>query len=113
MQVILATHTEDRIKEIAEQADRILEITNRAITTTATTEAKEPSLAEEIKKIKIQVNKLSKQFKRRGRSQNRFHNTSKDSEESDICYFHRGFGSKTKKYQKPCAYETENKEGSC
>lgn len=67
MQIILATRTEDRIEEVTEQADRIPEVTNRTVTSAATTETKEPSLAEKIKKLKLQVTQLSKQLRQRER----------------------------------------------
>ncbi|KMQ83871.1 hypothetical protein RF55_18896 [Lasius niger] len=67
IQVILATRTEDRLEDIAEQADRIAEVTSRATVaaTTATTSTSTSSSTweDQIKLLTQQVAKLTQQVK--------------------------------------------------
>ncbi|XP_025271368.1 uncharacterized protein LOC112639983 [Camponotus floridanus] len=122
MQIILTTRSEDRLEEVAEQADRIAEVTNRSIAATTNSTTEKQTLEEQIKKLTEQVAKLSRrQFNRsrsrsrnwspRRRSQSKSQNqTSQEDEET--CYYHRRFGNKVNKCQQPCKFKKENEEES-
>jgi len=118
MQVILATRPDDRLDEVAEQADRIAEVTSRSVVAATNSSTKTQSLEEQIKKLTQQIEKLKHNRSRsryinwtaRNRSKSRSQNRAiKNSEE--IYFYHRRFGEKANKCQ-PCKYKKENEDGS-
>lgn len=121
-QAILATRSEDRLEDIARQADQIIEITNR--TTVAAAAAAPATLEEQIKALTRQVERLTTQAReQRSRSRDRSRNRkTKDRTSSQTrrhtgtddgqCFYHYRFGEKAKKCRQPCSYKKENTEGS-
>ncbi|XP_025267510.1 uncharacterized protein LOC112639004 [Camponotus floridanus] len=122
MQVILTTRTEDRLEEVAEQADRIAEVTSRSVAATTNSTTEKQTLEDQIKKLTEQIAKLnnrqfyrsksrSKNWSPRRRSQSRSQSRT-NQENEEICYYHRRFGSKANKCQQPCKFKKENEEES-
>ncbi|XP_070166118.1 uncharacterized protein [Polyergus mexicanus] len=123
-QVILATRTEDRLEEVAEQADRITEVTSRMTVAAAT--ATQPSIEAQIKALTQQVEMLSAQIRaRHSRSRSRARDQAprersasrvpkrRDANNNDgQCFFHQRFGAEAKKCRQPCTYKKENTGGS-
>jgi predicted unusual protein kinase regulating ubiquinone biosynthesis (AarF/ABC1/UbiB family) len=117
MQVILATRTEDRLTEVANQADRIHEVTSTTVTTVAaastTAENSPKSLETQIAELAKQVATLTTKitrFKNTERSRSRSRSRSRTRDKT--CYYHRRFGSEAKKCSKPCDFKKEkNEEG--
>lgn len=125
MQVSLATRAEDRLDEVAEQADRILEISGRTTVAAASSVlSKNPggsgNMEKQIRKLTKQVAALTASLGRleswRGRSRERSRtggrgrSKSRDTEDG-VCFYHGRFRDKATKCTKPCAYKPENKEG--
>jgi len=136
MQAILATRMEDKLEEVAEQADRIHEIGNRAvvaaITPKATQAPQQPStsqtaaeaqvlmLSKQIAALTVQMAKLTEDWNKekarnrarsRSRSRHRFRPRSRTPRNDGVCYYHRRFGQDAKKCTHPCTYK-ENDKGS-
>ncbi|XP_071579653.1 uncharacterized protein [Temnothorax nylanderi] len=132
MQMVLATRTEDPLNSVAEQADRIHEMTNKAVVAAAAAPATKESWEAKIQALTKQVTTLTTRLSRdksrqrdnekgrnrsrsRSRSQNR--NRSKAKEDNDDkndkhCYYHNRFGEKAKKCTQPCTYKSEKGQGS-
>ncbi|XP_071643037.1 uncharacterized protein [Temnothorax longispinosus] len=127
MQVILATRQGDRLEDVAEQADRIHEVNDRAIVAAVeATSTEKTTLQAQIEALTKQVAALTTQFSQerkrwradrsRSRSRNRGHTKGFTVEH---CYYHRTFKDKARKCEKPCTYKAikpakpENTEGSC
>ena len=132
-QAILATRGHDDLEEVAEQADRIHEIGNRAVvlaTTASSTntptsmEAQIEALRGQVATLTTKLTQMNKQFRRdksrdrqrertrnRSKSQTREGQTKKPRQEG-VCYYHRRFGSQAEKCTKPCTYVEGNEEGS-
>lgn len=125
MQVILATRTEDRLEEVAEQADRIHEVNYRAVVAANQRRVDQKCIADSSRKsLEVQIEELCKQVamlttkfskeKRRrefSRGRSRSRNRSQKEDEG-LCYYHRRFKEKARKCEKPCNFKTENNEGS-
>ncbi|XP_029675768.1 uncharacterized protein LOC115243157 [Formica exsecta] len=123
-QVILATRTEDRLEDVAEQADRITEVTSRMTVAVAT--ATQPSIEDQIKALTQQVEMLSAQIRERHsrsrsrarnqapreRSSSRVHKRREANKDDGQCFFHQRFGVEAKKCRQPCTFKKENTEGS-
>jgi hypothetical protein len=130
MQAILATRTEDRLEDIAEQADRIHEVNcNKTIVlaTSSKEELKQTTLEQQLEMLTKQVSALTTKFSKmkkfhrdrsRSRSRSRFQNyqkrkfNDKTTSQEEICYYHRRFGEEARKCTKPCNYKAKNEEGS-
>ncbi|XP_071581987.1 uncharacterized protein [Temnothorax nylanderi] len=132
MQMVLATRTEDPLNNVAEQADRIHEMTSKAVVAAAAAPATKESLEAKIQALTKQVATLTTRLSRdksrqrdnekgrnrnrsRSRSQNR--NRGKAKEDNDDkndkhCYYHNRFGEKAKKCTQPCTYKSEKGQGS-
>ncbi|XP_077262041.1 uncharacterized protein LOC143897329 [Temnothorax americanus] len=128
MQTVLATRAEDPLNSVAEQADRIHEMTNKAVVAaTATSAVPKESLEAQIQALTKQVAQLSTRLSRdksrqrgndrsrsRSRSQSRNRGTSKgkkDDKNDKHCYYHNRFGEKAKKCTQPCTYKSEKEQG--
>ncbi|XP_077277502.1 uncharacterized protein LOC143905786 [Temnothorax americanus] len=128
MQTVLATRAEDPLNSVAEQADRIHEMTNKAVVAaTATSAVPRESLEAQIQALTKQVAQLSTRLSRdksrqhgndrsrsRSRSQSRNRGTSKekkDDKNNKHCYYHNRFGEKAKKCTQPCTYKSEKDQG--
>ncbi|XP_070170848.1 uncharacterized protein [Polyergus mexicanus] len=111
MQVILATKIEDRLKDVAEQADCIAEVTSRNMVTTATAPASS-SLEDQIKTLTQQLAKLTQQvkgqFSLRSRSRNRVvreRPQSRNRIDDGQRFYHRRFKSNVKNRERPVGVE--------
>ncbi|XP_025263681.1 uncharacterized protein LOC112637690 [Camponotus floridanus] len=121
MQMILATCTEDRLNEVAEQADRIHEMSSRAVV--AVTDAPKPrksnpTLEKQIQALAKQVATLTTRLAR-GRakerdSDRRSRSRSRSKEyNKNHCFYHNRFGEKAKKCTQPCTdKDSEKDQGS-
>jgi len=113
MQAILATRMEDRLEEVAEQADRIHEISSRAMvaaTTPKTTVMQQPStsqtaaevqlmmLSKQVAALTMQMAKLTEDWSKerarnrtrsRSRSRPRFRPRSTTPKKDGICYYQK------------------------
>lgn len=112
MRMILATRSQDRLEEVAEQADRIMEVSGRSVSEIATS-SNNSNLIEMINKLTLQIAEINKKNQTRWQPQRRARSRSRDKRSSDnICYFHRRFGNEAKKCNKPCKYQAPKEQGS-
>jgi len=119
MQVILATRTEDRLNEVAEQADRIHEMSSRAIVAVTNAPKEKGTLEMQIQALTKQVAILAthlargrtkeKSMDKRNRSRSRSQATNKEYNKSH-CFYHNRFGEKAKKCTQPCTYKNSEKD---
>lgn len=130
MQAILATRTQDKLEDVAEQADRIHEVGSRSmiLATTAPQKATPSAWEAQIEALRQQVATLTTEMtdlaqsmakdKNRNRSRERQRERSRSRardrtpRQDGICFYHRRFGSKAEKCTKPCAYKPGNDEGN-
>jgi len=119
MQTILATRADDDLTNVAEQADRIYEVSNKSLvlaTTSQTTATHATSSVEELSKqvaaLTAQMTKLMKKSnfrdRSRSRSRNRFQHKKSNQESHGACYYHRRFGEEARKCTQPCNYKSKN-----
>ncbi|XP_036144358.1 uncharacterized protein LOC118646148 [Monomorium pharaonis] len=123
MQAILATRTTDELDEVAEQADRIHELGQKAVVLATSTAPREERRREsqkgetELEALRKEVAALTTQVSRMARSmmkqrqRTRSRSRSRTIEQNGICYYHRRFGNEAKKCTQPCTF-TKNDEGS-
>ncbi|XP_011883567.1 PREDICTED: uncharacterized protein LOC105570738 [Vollenhovia emeryi] len=119
-QMILATRTDDRLNDVAEQADRIHEMTNKAVvastyTPSATSlEAKVEALIKQVASLTTHLSRDKKRDKKseRKRSRSRSQKSAKGANNEKHCYYHNRFGEKAQKCTQPCTYKSENEKGS-
>lgn len=126
MQTILATRTQDNLEDVAEQADRIHEVGNKAVVlatalppATSTMEAQIEALRTQVAALTTQMTKMAKQTRRgreryreRSRTRERSKSRTKKPVQEGICYYHRRFGKEAQKCTTPCTFKAENEEGS-
>ncbi|XP_070169328.1 uncharacterized protein [Polyergus mexicanus] len=127
MQAILATRTEDELSSVAEQADRIHEVSNRTLVAaigqqTAATQAANPwtaqieMLTKQVAALTTQMTRFMKQRNTRGstreRSRSRSRNYQRTSKQEGICYYHKRFGAEARKCTQPCTYKKPKNEES-
>jgi len=126
MQAILATRTDDRLEDIAEQADRIHEVNqSKALvlaTTASTTKPMQNTWEQQIEKLTKQVaaltTKINKEMRSRSRSRGQFkrqqrqRSLSKKPKQEGVCYYHRCFGEDARKCTKPCTFKPKNEQES-
>ncbi|XP_029670907.1 uncharacterized protein LOC115240076 [Formica exsecta] len=127
MQAILATRTQDKLEDVAEQADRIYEVGSRSLvlTTTAPQQATAPAWETQIEALRQQVaafttnlarsmpkEKTRNRSRGRPRERSRSRTRERTPRQEGVCFYHRRFGSKAEKCTKPCAYKPENDGGN-
>ncbi|XP_071573357.1 uncharacterized protein [Temnothorax nylanderi] len=132
MQMVLATRTEDPLNSVAEQADRIHEMTNKAVVAATAAPATKESLEVNIQALTKQVATLTTRISRdksrqhdnekgrnrsRSRSRSQSRNRGKTEEDKNDrndkhCYYHNQFGEKAKKCTQPSTYKSEKGQGS-
>ncbi|KYN22624.1 hypothetical protein ALC57_04977 [Trachymyrmex cornetzi] len=122
-QAILATRGEDNLNSVAEQADRIHEIGSKTAVLATTgpqpTSPREESLEELRKQIAALTTKVERMTSawEKNRSRSRSRNRLRGRRHNQICYYHRRFGIKAHKCEKPCQFvindkSAENPQGS-
>ncbi|XP_070518857.1 uncharacterized protein [Cardiocondyla obscurior] len=120
MQVILATRHGDPLEQVAEQADKIMEVSGNLPTVAAVKrnfKENEPNLEEAVEKLRRQVAALSTKLNWRSRSRDRDfsrgRNRSKfrSNNREAICFFHKRFKEKARKCEQPCNFKKENEKG--
>lgn len=123
MQAILTTRIQDRLEDVAEQADRIHEVGSRALVLATSTqpqatssawETQTEALRQQVAALTTQMTSLAKNMKRertrsrsRGRQRDRSRSRTerKKPRQEGVCFYHRRFGSKAKKCTKPCTFK--------
>lgn len=121
MQMILATRTEDRLNDVADQADRIHEMSSKAVvavtsnsTPKITLEAQIQALAKQVATLTTQLSRgrsKEKQLDRRNRSRSRSRSQTRSKEyNKEHCYYHNRFGEKAQKCTQPCTYKKAEKD---
>jgi len=110
LQAILASRTTDNLDEVAEQADKIHEVTCRAVAvasvqptpSTPTLEQQVTQLAKQVASLNSRLSKKLDKFKKRERSRSR---SKRKPEDEGICYYHRRFQEKAQKCTQPCTFK--------
>lgn len=103
---ILAISQIEDLSKLAEQADKIHEITAPQISAVSTSK-NDTTLLDKINELQVQIEELRSDRSRRGnRSQSNRRSRSKSSVSKDkpFCWYHHKFGSNAKKCTKPCQY---------
>lgn len=112
---ILAIGTATTLDELATQADKMLEFTRPTINE-MTLPSEMPSKGKKEDPLQVIIDRLDRleaKFNRsRSRSMSRERSTSRGRlpSSSGECYYHRRFGDRAKKCQKPCSWNVSNKE---
>ncbi|XP_036144942.1 uncharacterized protein LOC118646355 [Monomorium pharaonis] len=115
LQAILATRTADNLEVVAEQADRIYEITCRtavvastqATTTEQTMEQQIKILAQQVASLNSRLTQSLQKDRRRSRSRTRSGNHKEEKNSDGVCFYHKRFKDKAKKCVKPCSFKKE------
>lgn len=111
MRVILATRAQDRLEDVAEQADRIQEVSGRFVSE-VTASSSDKTISEQLSKLALRLDEIEKQ-ERQSRGKRRSRSRSRDNKKQpDNCYYHRRFGNRARKCTKPCNFQTPKEEGS-
>ncbi|XP_071580067.1 uncharacterized protein [Temnothorax nylanderi] len=112
LQAILATRNADNLEDVAEQADRIHEVTCRAVTVASMQSATSSSIENQIAELNKKFEKLESRLSysknrsnKRNRSRSHSRKGQKEEKEADICYFHRRFKEKARKCTQPCNFK--------
>ncbi|XP_071824414.1 uncharacterized protein [Apostichopus japonicus] len=112
VQLVLASSSEDvKVEQIAELADKILEVATPTVNAVATTT---PEVSN-IQRLEQHVGRLSRQLEdlsmRLNRQQSRSRSSSRKRRDSpaasEICWYHRTYGDKAQKCRQPCSENTE------
>jgi len=129
IQAILAARTDDRLEDLADQADRIYEIGAKAVVATTspgatqqqpstlqtTTETQIMMLTKQVAALTVQMIKFTKEWSQersrnrarsRSRSQRRYR--SRTPKRNGVCFYHQRFGQKAEKCTQPCTFKKEN-----
>lgn len=116
IQTILATRPNDPLAELAEQADRIYEVTlHNVASTSATSATSHTSSAPQLKKATLsleeQIQQLTKKVEKLIKERKKPPSQNKEKTDNPkYCYYHNKFGEKARKCTQPCTYKkTENK----
>jgi len=110
LQAILASRTMDNLEEVAEQADKIHEVTCRAVavasvqpaSSTTTLEQQVVQLAKQVASLNSRLSRELDKSKKRERSRS---HSKKKPEDKSICYYHRRFQEKAQKCTQPCTFK--------
>lgn len=119
VQSIIASQAKASLEEVAELADRVLDVVSPAsclqVASTSSTTARDTNA--QIAALTRQVRSLQAQLSRKTRSRSRNSNTSErrrsasNYKKYNNCWYHNKFGNKAKKCIQPCDY-TGNAAGS-
>lgn len=111
MQVILATRTQDRLQEVAEQADRIHEVSSRTIAEVSTANGSE--LSEQVAALTRQISEMDRRWRNMTRPHHRRpRSKSRDRKQyREMCFYHKKFGVKAKRCEKPCNFKQPKEQG--
>ncbi|XP_011699190.1 PREDICTED: uncharacterized protein LOC105456671 [Wasmannia auropunctata] len=129
MQAILATRSEDKLEDVAEQADRIHELSHKtfvlATSTQAPAENKKPwelqiaALSRQVAELTTEVTKMARNMnqqrprsRQRSFSRDRSRWRSKSPASDGVCFYHRRFKDEARKCTKPCTFKAKNEEAS-
>ncbi|XP_070164545.1 uncharacterized protein [Polyergus mexicanus] len=115
-QMILATRTEDCLNDVAEQADRIHEMTSRTVVAATTTpretlEAQIQALSKKVTTLMTHLSRGRSRDKKHDRKVSRTRSQSREFNKKN-CFYHNRFGDKAQKCTPPCAFQSEKEQGS-
>lgn len=112
VQSILAAITPLTLDKAAEVADRVIEVTPVAVSTcSVSSSSTESRLFEEIKKLSLRIDQISRSRNRsRDRNYSSRHRSKSNPRRYDQCWYHYKFGQKAQKCCPPCKYE-KNENG--
>lgn len=109
--VLASTSTTTSLEELAELADKIVEVATPTIAATTTPQASPQLLTEleqlrtEVKQLQRSVQTLSRQSRGRSVSHSRTSSPApQPARESSMCWDHRKYGEAAKKCKPPCSY---------
>ncbi|XP_070167522.1 uncharacterized protein [Polyergus mexicanus] len=110
MQAILITRTQDKLEDVAEQADHIHEVGTQM----EALRQQVAALTTEMTGLARRMAKDKTRNRSRGRQRKRSRSRTRDRtpRQEGVCFYHRRFGSKAEKCTKPCAYKQENDGGN-
>ncbi|XP_071854547.1 uncharacterized protein [Apostichopus japonicus] len=112
VQLVLASSSDDvKLEQLAELADKILEVAIPTVNAVATTT---PEVSN-IHRLEQQVERLSRQLEDLSRRLNRQQSGSRSSSRkrkdspaaSEKCWYHRTYGDRAQKCRQPCSENTE------
>lgn len=97
-QILASTSDSIELSDLANLADKIMEVQPPASLTTTTTNLSVCELATAIKNLELRLNNLTRKSPKRSRS---------TSSSRGFCWYHTKFGKKAKKCTKPCAFKNQ------
>ncbi|XP_070519745.1 uncharacterized protein [Cardiocondyla obscurior] len=122
LQVVLASRHKDPLNEVAEQADKIVEISGNTVTVAATSQQVPSSgnaIERQIAMLTKQVAALTTQFGRRpsikrGNTRSRSRTPVRERRSNYICYYHKKFKNEAQKCENGCQWQKRkgNEQGS-
>lgn len=113
MQIILATRAQDRLEEVAEQADRIQEVTCRSVSEVHAPIDNQSRMEQQIRQLTNQLAEMSRRWERKRYPRDRSRSKSRERKKQDgQCFYHQRFGKKAKKCEQPCNFQQENRKGN-
>lgn len=93
VQIILATRSQDRLEEVAAQADRIQEVTYRSVAEVTSTADSNAAIVEQISKLAKQFNEFHRRRERALKPRGRARSKSRDRQQQQgLCFYHQRFG---------------------
>lgn len=112
MQAILVAQSDLPLEKLAEIADKIKEThsTPFQIAAASETQSALTALTEQVRKLTLHVDELSRRPRYRPRSRSRgYYNRDRSPSEtptlSDQCWYHRNYGSNARKCKSPCTFD--------
>ena len=113
--VLASTSNTTNLEELAELADKIVEV---AAPTVAATTAPLPQLLSEVEQLRAEVSKLQTSIRSltrqsRSRSSSRTRQPSPahpPPAESSLCWYHHTYGEAARKCRSPCSYSTQSND---
>ncbi|XP_032677687.1 uncharacterized protein LOC116847131 [Odontomachus brunneus] len=113
IQAILATRVQDRLEDVAEQADRIQEVTVRSVNEVKTAPDDPSPMAHQIRQLTNQVAAMARRLEQTPHPRNRNRSKSREKKKRDhLCFYHGKFGQHARKCTQPCNFQSGNERGS-
>ena len=107
--VLASTNTTATLEELAELADKVVEVAAPTVAATSVSPGPSPEILAEIEQLRsaveqlqTSVKQLTRQSRNRSHSRNRQHSPA--PQEQTTCWYHQKYGSKAKKCNPPCDF---------
>ena len=108
----MACNKSSDLNEIAEMADRIMEISRPSVAAVSGSTGME-ALLDELKKLNSRISKLEGRGRSRSKSQHRGRGRSKSqSGDPSLCWYHNKFKEAASKCKEPCTWKAKGNDST-